>query len=51
VEFAVFYEHFDLGAGDTIEIDNPLYGGRRFYIESMRRADKFRAVVKAVEWW
>lgn len=51
VEFPVFYEHFDLGAGDTIEIDNPLYGGRRFCIESMRRVDKFRAVVKAVEWW
>jgi hypothetical protein len=51
VEFPVFYEHFDLSAGDTIEIDNPLYGGRKFYIEEIRRMDKFRAVVRAEEWW
>lgn len=51
VEFPVFYEHFDLAAGDTVEIENPLYNGRKFYIESIRRLDKFRVVVKAVEWW
>jgi hypothetical protein len=51
VEFPVFYEHFDLRAGDTIEVDNPLYGGKKFYIEGIRRVDKFRAEVKAVEWW
>lgn len=50
VEFPLFYEHFDLIAGDTIEIDNPLYGGKKFYIESVKRADKFRAVIRAREW-
>jgi hypothetical protein len=51
VEFPVFFEHFDLRVGDTIEIDNPLYGGTKFYIEEIRRLDKFRATVRAVEWW
>jgi len=51
VTFPVFYEHFDLRVGDTIEIDNPLYGGRRFYIERIRRLDKFRAEIRAAEWW
>jgi hypothetical protein len=50
-EFTVFYEHFDLGAGDTVEIENPLFGGRRFYIETISRLDRFRALVRAVEWW
>lgn len=51
VEFSVFYEHFDLNIGDTIEIENPLYGGKKFYIENIRRIDKFRAGIKALEWW
>ncbi|GAB4389055.1 MAG: hypothetical protein Kow0025_12080 [Thermodesulfovibrionales bacterium] len=51
VEFPVFWEHFDLRPGDTVEIENPLYGGRRFYIERVRRTDRFRAEVSAVEWW
>lgn len=50
-EFTVFYEHFDLRAGDTVEIENPLFGGRRFYIETINRLDRFRASVRAVEWW
>jgi hypothetical protein len=51
VEFPVFYEHFDLRAGDTVQIENPLYDGRKFYIERIKRLDKFRAEVKAIEWW
>jgi hypothetical protein len=51
VEFPVFWEHFDLSVGDTIEIDNPLYGGRKFYIEKVTRLDRFRAEVTAREWW
>ncbi len=51
VEFPVFYEHFDLASGDTVEVENPLYNGRKFYIESIKRLDKFRAAVKALEWW
>jgi hypothetical protein len=51
VEFPVFYEHFDLRAGDTIQVENPLYNGRKFYIEEIRRLDRFRATVRAVEWW
>jgi hypothetical protein len=51
VEFQVFWEHFDLAPGDTVEIDSPLYGGRKFLIESIRRLDKSRAGVRAVEWW
>ncbi len=51
VEFPVFWEHFDLEPGDTIEIENPLYNGRKFSIESIRRQDKFRAEIRATEWW
>ena len=51
VSFPVFYEHFDLNVGDTIEIDNALYGGRRFFIERIERPDKFRAEIEAIEWW
>jgi len=51
VEFPVFYDHFDLGVGDTIELDNPLYDGKRFYIESIYRIDKHEVEVIAIEWW
>lgn len=51
MEFPVFYEHFDLRAGDTVQIENPLYDGRKFYIERIKRLDRFRAEVKAIEWW
>ncbi len=51
VEFPVFWEHFDLEPGDTIDIDNPLYDGRKFYIERIKRTGRDRAIIKAVEWW
>jgi hypothetical protein len=51
VEFPVFYEHFDLAVGDTVEITNPHYTGRKWYIEKIARTDKFRATVTAREWW
>jgi hypothetical protein len=50
-KFPVFYEHFDLSVGDTIDIDNPLWDGKKFFIEKIRRKDRFRAEVTAVEWW
>jgi hypothetical protein len=50
-EFPVFSEHFDLGLGDTVEIDNPLFGGKRFFIERIERDGKHRALVRALEWW
>jgi hypothetical protein len=51
VEFPVFFEHFDLVLGDTIEIDNDLYDGEKYYIQEIRKADKFRATVMAIEWF
>lgn len=51
VEFTVYYEHFDLGVGDTIEIENPLFGGRKFFIERIERQDAFRALITARQWW
>jgi hypothetical protein len=50
VTFTVFWEHFDLEVGDTIEIDDELYGGRRFYIEEIERPDRFTARITAREW-
>jgi hypothetical protein len=51
VEFQVFWEYFDLAPGDTIEIDSPLYGGRKFLVEDVTRLGKARARVRAREWW
>ena len=51
VTFPVFWEHFDVEPGDTITIDNPLYGGSKFFIENMERTDPFRATVTARGWW
>jgi hypothetical protein len=50
VEFPVFWEHFDLEAGDTLEIENPIYNGKKFFIERIDRTDRFRAMVTAREW-
>jgi len=51
VRFPVFWEHFDLEVGDTIEISNDLYDGGRFFIESIERLDRFRAHITARQWW
>jgi hypothetical protein len=51
VEFPVFWEHFDLTVGDTFAIDNPLWNGKKFFIEKMDRQDRGRALVTAIEWW
>jgi hypothetical protein len=51
VGFSIFYEHFDLEPSDTIEIETPLYDGKKFLIETIRRLDKFRAEVRAAQWW
>ncbi len=51
VRFPVFWEHFDLDVGDTIEISNDLYDGSLFFIESIQRLDHFRAQITARQWW
>ncbi|MCK4911675.1 MAG: hypothetical protein KAR83_08525 [Thermodesulfovibrionales bacterium] len=51
VRFPVFWEHFDLEVGDTIEIENDLYDGSLFFIESIERLDRFRARITARQWW
>ena len=51
VRFPVFWEHFDLQVGDTIEISNDLYDGLKFFIESIERPDRFRALITARQWW
>jgi len=50
VEFSVLWEHLDLQVGDTLQIDNPLFGGKRFFVEAIRRG-KGMALVRASEWW
>ena len=51
VRFPVFWEHFDLEVGDTIEIENDLYDGSLFFIEGIERLDRFRARITARQWW
>lgn len=51
VTFPVFYEHFDLALGNTIDISNGFFNGRKFYIEMFNRLDQFRATVTGREWW
>lgn len=50
VEFPVFWEHFDLVRGDTFDIDNPLYGGKKFYVEKVERVDKGIVRITGIEW-
>ena len=51
VMFPLFFEHFDLQTGDTVDISGGLFAGRKFYIESFARLDEYRATVTALEWW
>ncbi len=51
VQFDIFWEHFDLLVGDTIQVQNELFSGSLFFIEEIKRKDAFRAAVKAVGWW
>ncbi len=51
VTFPVFWENFDLKVGDTIAIENDIFGGALFFIEQIIRKDAFRATIKAVGWW
>ena len=51
VRFPVFWEHFDLEVGDTIDIENDLYDGSRFFIEAIERIDRARAKIQARQWW
>lgn len=51
VEFTVFYEHFDLGVGDTVALQNPIYNGMLFCIERIERIDAFRLRISALQWW
>jgi hypothetical protein len=51
VKFPVFFELFDLVTGNTIQITNPLFNNTKYFIESMKRQDKFRADAEGREWW
>jgi hypothetical protein len=50
ITFPVFWEHFDLGVGDTVLISNPLFNGEKYYIEDIRR-NKEIVTITAKEWW
>ncbi|RJQ44448.1 MAG: hypothetical protein C4538_10540 [Nitrospiraceae bacterium] len=50
VEFPVFWEHFDLDIGDTFDIVNDLYNGKKFYIEKIERISKAKAQITGLEW-
>ncbi len=49
--FPVFWEHFDLDPGDTVQIDSPLFGGRKLFIEKVERASRAVCLIEALEWW
>ena len=51
VELGVFFEYFGLEVGDTIEVAGGIYAGRRFFIEELRRVDKYTARIRGREWW
>lgn len=48
-ELILFYEHNDLEIFDTIQINDEIYNGKKFYITEMRQ-DKTRIKIKALEW-
>lgn len=49
VKAPVFWEYLDLSVGDVVEIDHALALGKRFFVESVRRADAFRGVISLRE--
>lgn len=51
VEFQVKWPNFDLNVGDTFMIDNPIWGGEKFYIEAFSREDMGTAKITARSWW
>ncbi len=51
VKAPVFWEHLDLEVGDTFDISNDFYNGRKFYIEEIRYLDKFTGEIIGLEWW
>ncbi|MBI5057012.1 MAG: hypothetical protein HZB61_10400 [Nitrospirae bacterium] len=50
INFKVFWENFSLDAGDTFDINSPLYNGKKFYIENIRRVDKKKVNIIGLEW-
>ena len=50
IEFPVFWEHFDLERGDTFDISNDLYDAEKFYIEKIKKLDKFKLQITGIEW-
>lgn len=51
IEFPVFYEHFDLKIGDTVQITNTLWTGKKFFLEVISRMSKGVAMLKGLEWY
>jgi hypothetical protein len=53
--FSLFFEHFDLVQGDTIELDSTLFDGEKWFIESFMRdtqgVNKLKFRVKARKWF
>jgi hypothetical protein len=50
IDFLVFWEYLDLERGDTLDISNPLYNGKKFYIERVGRPDKGKVEITGLEW-
>jgi predicted ThiF/HesA family dinucleotide-utilizing enzyme len=50
IYFDLFWEHFDLSVGDTIDITNDIYNAEKFYIEGITRNNTI-AQITGKEWW
>lgn len=50
ITFPIFWEHFNLGVGQTFDITNTLYNGKKFFVERFRRIDQASAMVEGLEW-
>ncbi|MCP3680285.1 MAG: hypothetical protein GY782_08570 [Gammaproteobacteria bacterium] len=48
--FPLFYEHFDLELGKTVQITNNLYNNKTLFIEEIMR-NKGIAEIRAIEWY
>ncbi|MBI5634852.1 MAG: hypothetical protein HZA15_15400 [Nitrospirae bacterium] len=46
----LLWQHFDLRPGDTIDISYPIYDGKKFFIEKVKR-EGAKVTIEGVEWY
>lgn len=51
VKFPIAWDNFALAPGQTIEISDDMFNGKKYMIEPFKRQDQGTGEVEAIEWW